>query len=559
MDVVSRVETTKRAVLYARVSGDDRKNEGRNLQSQLDMCREYAQERGWRIVAELSEDDRGAKGSSLDLEKLNQALEMARAGEYDVLVVREIDRFARSLAKQLLVEEELKRTGVEVEYVLGDYPDTPEGRLNKNIKAVIAEYEATKITERLTRGRRNKIKSGRVVPCGPTPYAYLVVENDGEKALEICEDQAKIVRLIYDWYTGIGRERKCARAIAKTLHDMRVPTYGDLHPGRTRKQRGFACWHNAAVRNILKNELYAGNWHYGDLSIPVPAIVSREIWDAAQKRRKENKLRAKRNRKNHYLLSQRVRCGECNGAMSARTHRTGGKSYPYYYCWTKSEKAYYVDKCSLPLFRADHVDAMVWDWVKGWLCDPKQIASGLAAYQANQQERNAPTVARLETLDDLLVSNRAQLERLLDLYVAGDFPKEMLTERKARLAATITALETEKASLKATLDGQKLTNDQIKTISEFAATVRKGLRNSDRSFEVRQNVVDLLDVRVVLNVDGGEKVAYVTCGFGKDTLSVVNITDCTCSPYRRTNRCSQRCIPRPRPGPRGRCPRPDNG
>ena len=139
----------KRAVLYARVSYDDRKNKARNLEGQTEDGRAYCQEKGYRIVAELAEDDRGASGADWDLPKLNQALDMARAGELDIFVTRELDRFARNLAKQLVIEGEFKRCGVEVEYVLGEYPDTPEGNLNKNIKAVIAEYERLKIKESL--------------------------------------------------------------------------------------------------------------------------------------------------------------------------------------------------------------------------------------------------------------------------------------------------------------------------------------------------------------------------------------------------------------------------
>ena len=120
------------------------------------MCRNFALSKGHRIVAELSEDDRGASGASFDLEKLNQALEMASNRELDVLVVRELDRLARSLAKQLIVEQQFKRAGVQIEYVLGEYPDTPEGNLMKNVRAVVAEYERLKINERMTRGRRNK-------------------------------------------------------------------------------------------------------------------------------------------------------------------------------------------------------------------------------------------------------------------------------------------------------------------------------------------------------------------------------------------------------------------
>jgi DNA invertase Pin-like site-specific DNA recombinase len=53
----------KRAVLYARVSKDDTQNDSRNLQGQLDMCRDYAFAHGYRVVEELAEDDRGASGN----------------------------------------------------------------------------------------------------------------------------------------------------------------------------------------------------------------------------------------------------------------------------------------------------------------------------------------------------------------------------------------------------------------------------------------------------------------------------------------------------------------
>ena len=79
----------RRAVLYTRVSYDDRDTDGRNLKGQLDMCREYALGKGYTIVAELAEDDRGASGASFELPQLSRAREMADAGETDVLVTRE--------------------------------------------------------------------------------------------------------------------------------------------------------------------------------------------------------------------------------------------------------------------------------------------------------------------------------------------------------------------------------------------------------------------------------------------------------------------------------------
>src|ERR1044071_9056876 len=98
--------------------------------------------------------------------KLGQILDLARTRAFDVLVVHEIDRLSRNLAKQLVVEEELSRSGIRIEYVLGEYANTPEGNLMKHVRAVVAEYEREKIKERIERGKRLKVKAGSVMTNG---------------------------------------------------------------------------------------------------------------------------------------------------------------------------------------------------------------------------------------------------------------------------------------------------------------------------------------------------------------------------------------------------------
>jgi site-specific DNA recombinase len=186
----------ERAVLYARVSGDDSKTEGRNLTGQLDMGRDYALKKGYSIIGELAEDEcKTTSGADWNLPELNKALDMARNSEFDVLITRELDRFARGLGKQLYFENEFKRFGVRVEYVLEEYDDTPEGQLSKNVRAIIAEYERTKIKERMARGRDTKVKAGGViVGGGNAPYGYMLDEND---RLVIDESEETIVTLIF--------------------------------------------------------------------------------------------------------------------------------------------------------------------------------------------------------------------------------------------------------------------------------------------------------------------------------------------------------------------------
>ena len=72
--------------------------------------------------------------------------------------------------------------------------------------------------------------------------------------------------------------------------------------------------------------------------------------------------------------------------------------------------------------------------------DPEAFARGLRKYQAQRDKENEPIRARLGVVDHILAENRRQLERLLDVYLAGDFPRELLTDRKSRLKTTIRSL-----------------------------------------------------------------------------------------------------------------------
>jgi site-specific DNA recombinase len=373
---------TKRAVLYARVSGDDRGNDGRNLTGQLEMCKEYALGHGWHVLEELAEDDRGASGASFELPQLNRVYEMAHAGEFDVLVVREIDRLSRRLAKQLLVEEELRRAGVEIEYVLAEYDDTPEGRLNKHIRATIAEYEREKIRERMTRGRILKVKAGSLMLHGaPAPYGYRCSEEGNKMHLVVHETEARIVRLIFDLYVHGDEDSGplSMSAIARRLTEMGIPTCTEARPGShlNNKKRGKGKWGYTSVSRILDNEVYIGKWYYGRgsgdchpreewIEVAVPRIIDDGLWESVRKRKRENKRRASRNRRFDYLLASHLRCGMCGAPASGNTKVWKSKNSQgkirYYRCNTafaKKRKAELGLHCSAPNFNADQVDAAV--------------------------------------------------------------------------------------------------------------------------------------------------------------------------------------------------------
>ena len=551
----------KLAVLYARVSGDDRHREGRNLLGQLQMCREFAQEQSYQIVAELHEDDRGASGAAFELPQLNLVRDMAQRGEFNVLVVREIDRLSRSLAKQLFVEEELKRHGVQIVYVIGEYPDTPEGSLNKNIRASIAEYERLKISERMVRGRILKVKAGSVLVYGRPPYGYSVTERDKKWVLEIKEEEARIVRLIFEWYTGCDGLGGCLSmdAIREKLNAMQAPTYADLRKEGQGKLRPYGEWSRAQIGRILARETYAGTWHFRKnakqngkvvprppeehLPVEVPAIIDRKVWQRAQSLRAENAANSRRNLRHPYLLRTRLRCGQCGAAVTAfRTRNRQGRHYTYYRCAAARDKKHvqYVRDCAAPNFRVDDVDPLVWAWLQSLLTDPTALRQGIEAMQEEQEARRAPLRRRLEDIEAQLAEKHRHLERLLDAYLTEAFPKEMLEERRARLDKAIAELERERSVLDAQLREQAFTEEQVKDLESIAAQIAAGLEGAGGDHDLQRFVVETLDVRARLAIEEGQKVVHVQCMLEDEGLSVGSHTT-----HRRHRPCH--CHPSPRP------------
>ena len=93
---------TLRAVIYSRVSTLMQARQGYSLDAQDTDCDRLADELGASVLARFTDNDSGAEW---DLPGLNAVLDMARRREFDMLIVNDPDRLARSLAKQLVLEK----------------------------------------------------------------------------------------------------------------------------------------------------------------------------------------------------------------------------------------------------------------------------------------------------------------------------------------------------------------------------------------------------------------------------------------------------------------------
>lgn len=153
--------TTKQVALYARVSSEQQA-EAKTIESQLDDLRGRIAEDGFALPTVLEFVDNGYSGSTLVHPGLEHLCDVAAAAATDRLYVHSPDRFVRNYAYQVLLVEELTRTGVEVIFLNRHLGQSPEDLLLLQDQGVIAEYERAKFLERSRRGKRHAAQLGRV-------------------------------------------------------------------------------------------------------------------------------------------------------------------------------------------------------------------------------------------------------------------------------------------------------------------------------------------------------------------------------------------------------------
>ncbi len=168
------------------------------------------------------------------------------------------------------------------------------------------------------------------------------------------------------------------------------------------------------------------------------------------------------------------------------------------------------------------VDAIAWGWLRSILLDPEQLADGLTDYRERQEAEHKPIRARLEIVEELIAEQRKQLERLLDLYLSGDFAKEVLTDRRERIETSIGALDKERMGLVDHLVTNAMTEEQIADIQEFAASMAAGAEEAESDFNARRRIVEAAKVQGTVAYEDGKKILYLRCELGRPGRFIVN-------------------------------------
>ena len=423
----------------------------------------------------------------------------------------------------------------------------------------MAEYERSLITERMRRGRRAKLRSGLLLPWTVAPYGYLLDPEHPRDARKVRLDPVKsgVVRQMFAWYTD--PQRRCSLYwIAKKLSDEGIHA-----------PRGGIRWNVATIRGILRSPAYAGmayscrtrpvpagsrksalqpvgsgesvapapqeDW----IEIPVPAIVSQEVYDAAQQRLDENKQMARRNNHKHdYLLRALVSCGQCRLSCMGRTVHPG---YSYYVCRGRTDtlRAAHGERCTARYAPSRALDSLVWEDLCRIVSSPGLITHALERAQAGEWLPQA-LQSRKQTLTRSLRQLERQQERLLEVYLGEVIEREEFERKRKELSDTQNALQRQLRQLGAQVQKQLDVVELAAGIGDFCGCIQPTL--DTLTFEQRRQLVTLLIDRVIVD-DEKVEIRYVIptgpegeeksfCHLRKDYFNLpaegVVLRDCHC-------------------------------
>lgn len=297
-----------RVTFYARVS-TDKDVQLNSLDNQILYFKNFITGNpNWKYVDGYI--DEGISGTSV--KNRTNFLKMIRDGKddkFDLILTKEISRFSRNTVDSIKYTQELLASDVGVLF-LSDNINTilPDSELRLTIMSSIAQEEVRKLSERVRFGMKRSKEKGHVLGNN------VITGYTKEKGkLKINEKEAIMIRKIYSMYAS--GEYGLAK-ISKILYDQGYKTKkGDyIHATTLRrmitnpKYKGFYCTNTVMTkdyRNKKQIRLPMDEWIIKDSSGEIPAIVSQELWDRANKLLKIKKANYLKNTTDSRIFSKR--------------------------------------------------------------------------------------------------------------------------------------------------------------------------------------------------------------------------------------------------------------
>jgi len=384
------VETKKKVVAYLRVS-TGMQVEGYSLDAQLASIERYAKAYDYEIVKIYK--DEGKSGKSVedreDFIRMFEDIE-TEAINVDYVMVFKLSRFGRNTADVMTYLQRLQDNGVNLvcveDHLNSEYG---AGKMMITVLSAVAEIERVNILEQTMAGRRQKAEEGKWNGGFP-PYGYSLGEDD---ILQLNEEEAKAVRIIYDKYVNDGMG---FNSIAKYLNRQGISKI-------PRKNGTLTQWSAKLVKDIIDNPVYKGYIAYGrrtkekvkgtsneyrtvrqDDYIVAKGkhepIISEELWDEAHELRLKTGVASPSSigRNRIHLLSGILRCPECLGPMytnkNSWTRKDGTYVERHYYVCSRAFQARGLECNYKASLRKDIIEPDVIEAVRALVKDPDLAA-----------------------------------------------------------------------------------------------------------------------------------------------------------------------------------------
>ena len=475
----------KRVAAYVRVSTDG-EEQLQSFQSQKQYYQDkISKNKEWAMVGIYA--DEGITGTKTDKrDEFLRMIEDCMNGQIDVVITKSISRFSRNLVDTLTYTRMLKQKGVTVIFEKENIDtSTMESEMQLSLLSALAQNEVESLSQNVKMGVQYKMARGELMGFnGCLGYDY----NPEDKSISVNPAEAETVRLIFDLYIqGYG-----ANTIAKRLTEL----------GKVNK-KGIVKWTDSGVRGIIKNEKYKGDLLMGKTYTVDPiskrrlenrgeenqyytknhheAIVSEEIWDAAQEICKnryhsnsnvESGTRTKYARK--FAFSSMCECGFCGTNLTRRSHHQDTQhKKPVWKCRVATNKG--IENCPNSKAIDERIIENAFLEMFGLLADNFDDVLESVLSSVEETISKDESSGRLKQVEKDIASLEKKRNKLTDMMLDDKISKEAYDEKYAELEHKL-----------------KKANDEKNVLSQNVLS-QKNIQNRMRELRTKLAGADVLD------------------------------------------------------------------
>lgn len=426
-----------------------------------------------------------------------QMIEDAKKGKFDLIVTREVCRFARNTVDTLIYTRELKnKYGIEVYFVDDNiWTMDGDGELRLSLMATLAQEESRKTSGRVRAGQKVSRENGVLYGNGNI-LGYDLIKQD--KTYVINEEQAETVKLIYDMYLN---DQMGGMKIAKELTRL----------GR-KNASGIVKWSAEGVMRILKKSTYTGIIAYGQSysdnyldqkrvniherdsyvyqKVNIPIIIPLEEWERVQKiiesrkRTVNGRMMGKKDKKEFWCKKLVCACGSSFRKNKWRTNKSTNQIAYGYQCQRQvnyGSKSFREKNglstegfCGVRMvadWKLDMMAKLVLEYI--WKDRGASVIKALEIIKENYQ-LDEPEEDKRNLKENMLKIEKLQkrLKNLIEMRADGDLSKEEFAEMKKSITDEITELEEENKASKKNIAKDALNIEEKiaiieKTVNEY--------------------------------------------------------------------------------------------